>query len=58
MSLNRMGGGAPSCRVVTAARRLPWRGNGIVPGVRPQEAAFKPRKPQWLALTRFGFGAP
>lgn len=40
MSLNRMGGGAPSCRVVTAARRLPWRGNGIVPGVRLQEAAF------------------
>lgn len=38
MSLNRMRSGAPSCRVVTAARRLSWR--GIVPGVSLQEAAF------------------
>lgn len=33
-----MRSGAPSCRVVTAARRLSWR--GIVPGVSLQEAAF------------------
>lgn len=35
-----MGRGAASCRVMRAARGLPWRGNGRVPGVRPQEAAF------------------